>query len=55
MIVREKKEKLATNFEPTGDSDVINKFYLDENTKNVISFISKKISTNLVYNTTNNL
>ena len=51
-------EKTTTNFEPTDDSDVINKSYLDENFKKkltVITFILKAITMNLNYNTTNNL
>ena len=47
-----KKEKLTTNFEPTGDSDVINKSYLDEKTeKGHIFYIKKDFNEfNLQYN-----
>ena len=40
----EKDEKITTNFEPTDDSDVINKAYLDEKLKQIdghISYIEK--------------
>ena len=39
-----KNEKITTNFEPTDDSDVINKFYLDEKLIKIdghISYIEK--------------
>ena len=39
-----KDEKITTNFEPTDDSDVINKAYLDEKLKQIdgdISYIEK--------------
>ena len=47
-----KKEKLTTNFEPTGDSDVINKFYLYDKTKRGhIFFIEKDFNEfNIQYN-----
>ena len=35
-----KNEKLTTNFEPTDDSDVINKTYLDEKLKKIDGHIS---------------
>ena len=35
-----KNEKLTTNFEPTDDSDVINKAYLDEKLKKIDGHIS---------------
>ena len=52
-----KDEKILTNFEPTDDSDVINKAYLDEKLKKINGHISilKRIITNLKYNTTNNV
>ena len=52
--IQKKIEKLTTNFEPTGNSDDINKIYLDAK-KKVIFFILKKITTNSIHNTTNNL
>ena len=53
----EKNEKMTTNFETIDDPDVINKSYLDEKLKKKmdIFFILKTITTNLNYNTTNNL
>ena len=33
-----KDEKISTNFEPTDNSDVINKAYLDEKLKNIWSY-----------------
>ena len=36
-----KDEKLTTNFEPVGDSDVINKAYLDEKLIKINGYISK--------------
>ena len=49
-----KDEKITTNFEPTGDSDVINKAYLDEKLKKIdghISYIEKDyIEFKLEYN-----
>ena len=52
-----KDEKLTTKFEPTDNSDVINKAYLDEKSKKHMdkSPILKTITTNLNYKTTNNL
>ena len=52
-----KDEKLKTNFEPTDNSDVIKKSYLDEKLKKcmVIFHILKKITTSLNYNTKNEL
>ena len=41
-----KDEKLTTKFEPTDNSDVINKAYLDEKLEKIdghISFIEKKL------------
>ena len=35
-----KDEKITTNFEPTDDSDVINKAYLDEKFKKIDGHIS---------------
>ena len=35
-----KDEKITTNFEPTDDSDVINKFYLDEKFEKIDGHIS---------------
>ena len=50
-----KDEKITTNFEPSDDSDVINKSYLDKklNKKDGHIFILKTITENLNYNTTN--
>ena len=52
-----KDEKPTTNFEPTDDSDVINKGYLDEKLKKINSHFSyfEKITTNLNHKITNNL
>ena len=52
-----KDQKITTNFEPTDDSDVLNKVYLDDKLKKwtVLFHILKKITTNSNYNTTNNL
>ena len=53
-----KDEKITTNFEPTDDSDVINKTYLEGKLKKIFghrSYIKKKITMGLNYNTTNNL
>ena len=52
-----KYEKITTNFEPTDDSDVLNKFYLDEKFKKSTakSPLLKTITTNFNNNTTNNL
>ena len=36
----QKDEKIRTNFEATDDSDVINKAYLDEKSKNIDGHIS---------------
>ena len=57
MKVIKKDEKLITNFEPTDDSDVINKLYRDERLFKMNGHLSsfKKITTILNYNTTNNL
>ena len=35
MILIKKDEKLTTNFEPTGDSDVVNEVYLDGKFKKI--------------------
>ena len=37
-----KDEKITTNFEPTDDSDVINKAYLDEKLKKIDGYVSYK-------------
>ena len=52
-----KDEKRTTNFEPTDDSEVINKYYLAENFTKLmdISLIMKKITTIVNNNTTSNL
>ena len=52
-----KDEKLTTNFEPTDNSDVINKAYLDEKFKKIdghITYIEKN-TTSLNCKTTNKL
>ena len=48
-------EKITTIFEPTDDTDVINKTYLDEKKKMGICLILETITTSINYNTTNNL
>ena len=52
-----KDENLTTNFEPTDNTDVINKGYPDEKVLKRNCHISylKMITMNLNYNTTNNL
>ena len=52
MIFIKKNEKITTNFEPTDNSDVINKAYLDEKLKKIhghISYIEKDYN-ELLYN-----
>ena len=39
-MILEKNEKITTNFEPTDDSDVVNKSYLDEKIKKIDGHIS---------------
>ena len=44
MILMKKDEKIITNFEPTDDSDVVNKAYLDEKLQKIdghFSYIEK--------------
>ena len=52
-----KVKKITTDFEPSDNSDVINKTYLDEKLKKkLVKFLKlKKITTILNYNTSNNL
>ena len=52
-----KNEKITTDFEAVDDKDVINKAYLEKKLKRYkdISLTLKWITTNLNYNTTNNL
>ena len=52
-----KVQKMTTDFEPSDNSDVINKAYLDEKLKKkLVKFLKlKKITTILNYNTSNNL
>ena len=40
MIPTKKMKKITTNFEPTDDSDVINKDFLDEKLKKIAGHIS---------------
>ena len=41
MILTKKDEKITTNFEPTDNSDVINKGYLDEKLLKINGHLSK--------------
>ena len=41
MILKKKDEKIATNFEPIDNSDVINKGYLDEKLLKINGHLSK--------------